>query len=148
MLSTPVSSLPTEVCCPIIDHLDRQDLLQLVRVSRHFQMLLEPLIFSNLEYTAARRRESGRTNIHLLLRSIASRKELALYVKSASFYIKNDYPSHGNSSYKPFSFTSEEMTAILKLIRRDIALTWPGADTRRSALLPDWNCEIVRRTAF
>ena len=115
--------LPIELFQMILDYLRTKDLSAISRTSKHHRALVEPVLYRKIHWEPALSWPDERAPpVHLLLRSILIRPELASYIDEFKFCLRAPsfqfckYPCLWSHWKKP-SPTSTEMTRVRSLIR-------------------------------
>lgn len=115
--------LPIELFHMILDYLLTKDLSAFSRTSKHHQALVEPILYRQIHWEPRLAWPDERAPpVHLLLRSILTRPELASYINEFIFRLRapsfqfRKYPCLWNHWKKP-SPTSSEMVRVRSLIR-------------------------------
>lgn len=115
--------LPIELFQMILYYLHRKDLSALSCTSKHHRALVEPILYRNIHWEPVLSWPDERAPpVHLLLRSILIRPELASYIDEFKFCLRAPsfqfckYPFLWNHWKKP-SPTSNEMMRVRSLIR-------------------------------
>lgn len=115
--------LPIELFQMILDYLPTKDLSAFSRTSKHHRALVEPILYREIRWEPRLSLPDDRAPpVHLLLRSILIRPELASYINDFVFRLRAPsfqlpkYPCLWNHWKKP-SPTSSEMTRVRSLIR-------------------------------
>lgn len=115
--------LPIELFQMILDYLRTKDLSAFSCTSKHHRALVEPILYRNIHWQHALSWPDERAPpVHLLLRTILIRPELASYIDEFKFCLRAPsfqicrYPCLWNHWKKP-SPTSNEMMRVRSLIR-------------------------------
>lgn len=115
--------LPIELFQMILDYLSTKDLSAFSRTSKNHRALVEPILYRNIHWEPAPSWPDERAPpVHLLLRSILIRPELASYIDEFTFCLRAPslqfckYPCLWNHWKEP-SPTSTEMMRVRSLIR-------------------------------
>lgn len=120
--------LPVELWDLIFYHLAQKDLALLNSVCKTLHVLTEPVLYAGIKWTEGKQSEVSlrRPKIHLLLRSLLNRPDLALHIKHAQFrsYVVNrkwEWPSLVPSLWQDgigSGFTEKEMATAEGLIEK------------------------------
>lgn len=104
---------PRELLHMVLRHLSREDLSALSCTSKQYRSLVEPTLYREICWTNANRRPWSQLPVHLLLRSLLSRPELASHIHFLAMCCKK---THIWIRKKTPYFMSTELERIKSLI--------------------------------